>query len=68
MRSEMFQYFLTKLDLDDETGTLCSKKLYDYNGSGRIAAFWDPNFCQLVKSYATIYSVYNSQDYKRCVC
>ena len=41
------------------------------NGAGDVPSHWDKsttaNRCELV-SYVTKFSVYNAEDYKRCVC
>ena len=45
-------------------------KLLDYNGAGDVQSFWFPdtlNTCKAV-SYETEFSIYNPDDYKRCVC
>ena len=50
----------------------CAQKLFDTNGAGDVGSFWEADFsgadkCKLV-SYETKFSVYNAEDYKRCVC
>lgn len=46
--------------------------LLTYGGHGQVESFWEynssgQNRCKLVE-YETEFSVYNAEDYKRCVC
>ena len=62
------------MDLQPENyyASRCVDKIIDVNGAGNVPSHWDKsttaaNQCQLV-SYVTKFSVYNAEDYKRCVC
>ena len=58
------------IDLADELGTGCALTRFEYNGAGNVDSFWfngSDNQCGLV-NYETMFSIYNAEDYKRCVC
>ena len=72
LRAHLFDYFSSYLGLVKESSesTSCATKLSTYEGHGDLPSFWDWNWsnrCQLV-NYETQWSVYNIDDYKRCVC
>ena len=71
-RAEFYQNFLEHFQLPPENNAGCVLTLLTYNGFGQVGSFWeyDPESadqCRLVQ-YETEYSVYNQEDYKRCVC
>ena len=59
------------MGLERENYYGCADKIFDVNGAGNVPSFWDKSTtadrCELV-SYVTKFSVYNAEDYKRCVC
>lgn len=65
--SELLQFF--GLQLEDKLG--CYITLLTYSGAGDQPSHWEggdeSNSCKLV-NYETEFSIYNSEDYKRCVC
>ena len=59
-------------DMSQESNLSCISTYLDYGGSGEQLSHWSknskrPNTCILV-NYVTQYSVYDADDYKRCVC
>ena len=64
-------FFFGGMESEDHVG--CRTTLLDYRGAGDQDAFWTPDYsnrpnrCKLV-NYEQRYSVYNEDDYKRCVC
>ena len=71
-RAEFYQKFLEHFQMPSEDKTGCVETLLTYSGSGQVGSFWeyDPennDSCHLVQ-YETEFSVYNKEDYKRCVC
>ena len=77
LRGELFNGYLDLFELlpDDEIIS-CADILLDFNGSGNVAQYWirdfyntnQPNRCKLVKNEVTAFTIYNPEDYKRCVC
>ena len=72
-RMETYVYLLIYFgEVDTESNQSgCAETMLDYGGAGTVPSYWDrhseKNKCKLV-SYETLFSVYNREDYKRCVC
>lgn len=69
-RSELYEQILVAIGLADELDTGCALTRFEYNGAGNVDSFWfngSDNQCGLV-NYETMFSIYNAEDYKRCVC
>ena len=72
-RIEIFTYFNELFGANFNSLTSCSFSLsFSSEGSGNIAAYWYPSereefVCEIVLS-STQYSIYDRDDYKRCIC
>jgi hypothetical protein len=72
-RVQNYQKWLTVFGLDAETDLSCDG-IFDFSdwGSGNIPIYWDRDYnndnrCILV-DYDERWSIFNRDDYKRCVC
>ena len=77
IRGEFYTRLIHYFELEEEKkiDIGCRATLLDYGGAGAIGsgAYWVPDYsnsskrCKLVH-YESKYSIYNADDYKRCVC
>ena len=73
-RGELYSFLLNYLELDEESDLGCATTVAGGIGSAAdVYAYWDYDDggddyrCTLV-NYFTEWSVYNPEDYKKCVC
>ena len=70
-RAQIFAHFVSFMGLESENYYGCADKFIAADGAGNVPSNWDKstneNQCELV-SFVTQFSVYNAEDYKKCVC